>query len=404
MKDKAVELEDLSPMERILLDEEEIKLEEEGGVFGDMFRDVEVTYEMEFENIDDPFDGLSSGGTMMFKGSTADLAKAVTKIEDKIDSPPEEAPVAPVVPTSEPSKFVAGLDEKAFVADTIMHPSMSAREQLEPIQRWQATEHLERIDGRLHGVEDSIDAYRSEASRSRSEIKDAIQGSTDRLSTSVDLAASEFGEAATKFEGAADAFETASSNFNSAAGYFQQASEEFAKLPDAIKNGLEQMGERLADKISEINPKILEGDLEEVSEEEIDEYIGVAEDGLSGTDVPFIAEYAELTFSRLPSLLTSSRYNYKKFENLKPLVGNDLNADFDVVTATVKTKKQTLNWIRNSFVTTLTYYASDEALDETMLNKKDREEYNWRQYIKGVMEVAKDDNDFLPMLGITPAD
>ena len=44
-----------------------------------MFRDVEVTYEMEFENIDDPFDGLSSGGTMMFKGSTADLAKASYK-------------------------------------------------------------------------------------------------------------------------------------------------------------------------------------------------------------------------------------------------------------------------------------------------------------------------------------
>ena len=30
MKDKAIDLEDLSPMERILLDEEEVKLEEEG--------------------------------------------------------------------------------------------------------------------------------------------------------------------------------------------------------------------------------------------------------------------------------------------------------------------------------------------------------------------------------------
>ena len=228
----------------------------------------------------------------------------------------------------------------------------------------------------------------------------------NRLSTSVDLAASEFGVAATKFESAADSFETASSNFNSAAGYFQQASEEFAKLPDAIKNGLEQMGERLADKISEINRKILEGDLEEVSEEEFGDYMELAEEDLSGTGVPFITEYAELTFSRLSKLrcLKPSRYNYKEFKKLKPLVNNDLSANFDIVTSTVKTKKQTLNWISDSFVATLRHLATDKTLDVTMLNKKEREEYNWRQYILGVMEVAKDDNDFLPMLGITSAD
>ncbi len=357
VKGEAVDLEELSPMERATLTEEDVKTEEESG-FAELFRDVEVTYEMDFEDIDDPFDGLSSGGTMIFKGTVADLERAVTKVPEEEEEEDEE-------------------------------------------------EEDEEEDGKIHVDEDGWETLELPEPEPVNVSLQGLEEPINRLSSSVDLAASEFGAAASKFEGAADSFETASSNFNSAAGYFLLASEEFAELPDAIKNGLEQMGERLADKISEINPKILEGDLEEVSEEELEEYIGVAEGDLSGTDVPLISEYAELTFSRLPSLTcleSSSRYNYKEFKKLKPLVNNDLSANFDVVIPTVKTKKQMLNWIRNSFVTTLTYYASDEALDETMLDKKDREEYNWRQYIKGVMEVAKDDNDFLPMLGITPAD
>ena len=340
----------------------------------------------------DEFDSLNKSGTLILKGGVDRFIEEIPEEEE--EEIPEEEEEEDDEDEEEPERFpnlndylpggvnfdpVYGSDIDRFVQDGIKHESMDGREQIPAVQRWQITENLDRIAGTL---ENELDLE-----------------TTKGLSSSID-------SAATKFESAAKSFEAASENFGLASEYFREASKEFAKLPEAIKNGLEQMGARLEDKINEINPKILEGDLEEVSEEELEEYIEVAEADLSETDVPFITEYAELTFSRLSSLecLKPSRYNYKKFESLKPLVDNDLNADFDIVTATVKTKKQVLNWIRNSFVTTLTYYASDEALDETMLNKKDREEYNWRQYIKGVMEVAKDDNDFLPMLGISPAD
>lgn len=375
MKGKAVELEDLSPMERILIDEEEIKLEEEGGVFGDMFRDVEVTYEMEFENIDDPFDGLSSGGTMMFKGSTADLAKAVTKIEDKIDSPPEEAPIFESVPLPPPE----GYDEEGRFLDIEGDADFEVITREDDDGPEVVVVEPAPVNVSLQGLEEPI----------------------NRLSTSVDLAASEFGVAARRFETASDSFESASGNFLQSSRYFQQASEEFAKLPDAIKNGLEQMGERLADKISEINPKILEGDLEEVSEEELEEYIEVAEEDLMGTEVPFIVEYAELTFTKLPGLMEDSSYNYRPFKNLKKL--DELSpSNFESIVSSVKTKDATLNWIRNSFVTTLTHYAEDKKRDPTRLNKQEQIDYNWRQYVAGVMEAAKNKEDFLGMLGITP--
>ena len=181
-----------------------------------------------------------------------------------------------------------------------------------------------------------------------------------------------------------DAFESASGNFLQSSQYFKQASEEFAKL-EAIKNGLEQMGARLEDKITEINPKIAEGELEGVTKEEIEEYEKVAEEDLMGTEVPFIVEYAELTFTKLPNLMPAASYNYRPFKNLKKL--DELSpANFESITPSVKTKDATLNWVRNSFVTTLTHYAEDKKKDPSRLNKQERIDYNWRQYIAMVME------------------
>ena len=387
-----VDLEELSPIQRATLTEEDLKPEEEGG-FAELFRDVEVTYEMDFEDIDDPFDGLSSGGTMIFKGTVADLERAVTKVEEKVDLPAEEV-------TEEVVEEVAEEVVEEAPIDDVPLPPPEGYDEEGRFLSVRGDDDFEIITREDDDEPEVVVVEPAPVNVSMQGLEEPI----NRLSSSVDLAASEFGAAATKFEGAADAFESASGNLLQASKYFKEASDEFAKLPEAIKNSLEQREQRLEDKISEINPKILEGALEEISEEEFGDYMELAEEDLSGTGVTLVSEYAELTFSTLPELLKKSRYNYKEFKKLKPLVNNDLSANFDVVIPTVKTKKQTLNWISDSFVATLRHLATDKALDVTMLNKKEREEYNWRQYILGVMEVAKDKGRFLPMLGITPAD
>ena len=332
----------------------------------------------------DEFESLNKSGTVILKGDINDYIRRVRPKGSKLVSagpevPLPEVPLPEVPPEVLPPEAPMGVYNTTRIAEAL------------EINNFQNTDR----NNQLGMIEYRVGEGANQVSGEIDRLGERITGSTDKLSTSVDLAASEFGAAATKFE-------TASSNFNSAAGYFQQASEEFAKLPDAIKNGLEQMGERLADKISEINPKILKGDLEEVSKEELEKYVEVAEEDLMGTEVPFIVEYAELTFTKLPELMPAGSYNYRPFKNLKKL--DELSpSNFESIVSSVKTKDATLNWIRNSFVTTLTHYAEDKKRDPTRLNKQERIDYNWRQYIAGVMAAAKNNGNFLEMLGITPA-
>ena len=300
MKDKAIDLEELSPMERILLDEEEIKLEEEGGIFGDMFRDVEVTYEMEFENIDDPFDGLSSGGTMMFKGSTADLAKAVTKIEEKVDLPAEEAVVEAPIVESVPLPPKEGYDEEGRFLSVEGDDDFEiiTREGDDEPERSTLEEELAKLDARWAPEPEPVNVSLQ-----------GLEEPINRLSSSVDLAASEFGVAASRFETAADAFESASGNFVTSSRYFKEASDEFAKIPDAIKDGLQQLGERLIDKLGELDKNLVDGDIEDAKDEDIKKGSEIIEKGLGDSEVKEIVKYTDFLANEFSKFFPAGRYN-----------------------------------------------------------------------------------------------
>ena len=379
MKDKAVDLEDLSPMERILLDEEEVKLEEEGGAFGDLFRDVEVTYEMEFENIDDPFKGLSSGGTMMFKGSTADLAKAVTKIKEKVVLPVEEVVVEAPIVESVPLPPKEGYDEEGrFVG-------VRGDDDFEPPLRKDPTEEEEKetVNVSLQGLEEPI----------------------NRLSSSVDLAASEFGVAASRFETAADAFESASGNFITSSRYFKEASDEFAKIPDAIKDGLQQLGERLIDKLGELDKNLVDGDIEDADDEDIKKGSEIIEKGLGGSEVKEIVKYTDFLANEFSKFFPAGRYNYTKLGTMKDkIVGGDL--DFTTLVTTEVSKGKALNWWRLSIAKAITQLPKLEKLDSMAdtLNKKQLKNLRWNQYCITIVEAGLAGEDILPMLNLTPAD
>ena len=257
---------------------------------------------------------------------------------------------------------------------------------------------------------ENFDAYRGEQYYGLNRIADEINatgGSVDNLSQSVDnfdstvgLLSQRVDQASDSFESAAQSFERASENFGAAAQAYERATEELAKIPEALKEGLSQTLDRL---IVETPPAYFDNP-ETLSDEEREEVEEEIEETFESSPLEIIREYAELLFKDLPGLMTSTRYNYKKFELLKPLVAE--NQDVDLVAApiesTSKTKKQALNWVRNSFVTALTYYVKDEKADPSMMDPEKQREFYWRQRCMVAMEKAKNgDKTFLGDLGIT---
>ncbi len=349
-------------------------------IFGDLLNEKVVTYEMEFENIDDPFDGLSSGGTMMFKGSTADLAKAVTKIEEKVDLPVEEVVVeeAPIV-ESVPLPPKEGYDEEGrFVG-------VRGDDDFEPPLRKDPTEEEEKetVNVSLQGLEEPI----------------------NRLSSSVDLAASEFGVAASRFETAADAFESASGNFLTSSRYLKEASDEFAKIPDAIKDGLQQLGERLIDKLGELDKNLVDGDIEDADDEDIKKGSEIIEKGLGGSEVKEIVKYTDFLANEFSKFFPATRYNYTKLGTMKDkIVGGDL--DFTTLVTTEVSKGKALNWWRLSIAKAITQIPKLEKLDSMAdtLNEKQLRDLRWNQYCISIVTAGLAGEVILPMMNLTPAD
>tara|TARA_B100000963_G_scaffold167539_1_gene145547 strand:- start:120 stop:4319 length:4200 start_codon:yes stop_codon:yes gene_type:complete len=375
VKGEAVDLEELSPMERATLTEEDLKTEEEGG-FAELFRDVEVTYEMDFENIDEPFDGLSSGGTMMFKGDVAELAKAVTKIPEDVESVdlPEVESITVDDGYDEEGRFV-GLPPTDEEFEIITREDDDEPEVVvvEPAP----------VNVSLQGLEEPI----------------------NRLSSSVDLAASEFGVAASRFETAADAFESASGNFVTSSRYFKEASDEFAKIPDAIKDGLQQLGERLIDKLGELDKNLVDGDIEDADDEDIKKGSEIIEKGLGGSEVKEIVRYTDFLANKFSTFFPARRYNYTKLGTMKDkIMVGDL--DFTTLVTTEVSKGKALNWWRLSIAKAITQLPKLEKLDSMAdtLNEKQLKNLRWNQYCITIVEAGLAGEDILPMLNLTPAD
>ena len=184
----------------------------------------------------------------------------------------------------------------------------------------------------------------------------------NRLSSSVDLAASEFGVAASRFETAADAFESASGNFVTSSRYFKEASDEFAKIPDAIKDGLQQLGERLIDKLGELDKNLVDGDIEDADDEDIKKGSEIIEKGLGGSEVKEIVKYTDFLANKFSKFFPATRYNYTKLGTMKDkIVGGDL--DFTTLVTTEVSKGKALNWWRLSIAKAITQIPKLEKLD-----------------------------------------
>ena len=366
---------------------------DEDSIFGDMFADREVTYEMEFQNIDDPFDGLSSGGTMMFKGSTADLAKAVTKVEEKVDLP---KPVISPELEAEIEGVFSDLERKSV--------PLPPKEGYDEEGRFVSVEGDDDFEIITREDDDEPEVVVVEPAPVNVSLQ-GLEEPINRLSSSVDLAASEFGVAASRFETAADAFESASGNFVTSSRYFKEASDEFAKIPDAIKDGLQQLGERLIDKLGELDKNLVDGDIEDADDEDIKKGSEIIEKGLGGSEVKEIVKYTDFLANKFSKFFPATRYNYTKLGTMKDkIVGGDL--DFTTLVTTEVSKGKALNWWRLSIAKAITQIPKLEKLDSMAdtLNEKQLRDLRWNQYCITIVKAGLAGEVILPMMNLTPAD
>jgi hypothetical protein len=365
---------------------------EDGGLSEDLFTMAPTieTVTPDFEEIKSSFDGLSQKGTMIYKGDLDALKRATQKEEtiEEVTSVP-----LPVVPETE-------LELGAIVE--MEHTD-------EPEVAFEiAEDHLAEDPSyytHMHeaGLAPELDPYLGSPPPAYSADAEMVANSINNFDSTVGLLSQRVDQAADSFYSAAESFERASENFGEAAQAYERATAELAKIPDALKEGLSQAFERL---IAEVPPAYFDNP-EALSDEEYEEAEEEIEEVLESSPIDVIREYTELLFKDLPRLMDSENYNYKEFKSLKPLVAE--NQEVDLVAATIKsdtkTKKQTLNWVRNSFVTALTHYIRDESADPSMMNPKEKKEYYWRQRCMTAMSKAKNgDTTFLADLGITSAD
>ena len=390
---------------------------EEGALSEDLFTLAPTTETLtpEFEEIGSSFDSLSQKGTMIYKGDLDSLKRATQKeIPPMIELPSEEVDV-PLpepedlgtlmipVPVSTETEIIVPETELELGAIVEMEHTDDPEVAVEIAEDHLAEDPSYYTHMHEAGLAPELDpylgspppAYSADAEMVAVAMGD-VADAGNRLSTSVDLAASEFGIAAQRFE-------SASENFGEAAQAYERATAELAKIPDALKEGLSQAFERL---IAEVPPAYFDNP-EALSDEEYEEAEEEVEEALESSPIDVIREYSELLFKDLPGLMDSENYNYKEFKSLKPLVAE--NQDVDLVAVAIKsdtkTKKQALNWVRNSFVTALTYYIRDESADPSMMDPKEKKEYYWRQRCMTAMSKAKNgDKTFLADLGITSAD
>ena len=350
---------------------------DEGSIFGDLLKEKLITYDMDFGEIDNSFDSLGRNGTMIYKGNLSSLIAASQKLPEAPEVPLPEAPEASEVPLPEVPPEEVYDSEGRFL-------SVRGDDDFEIITREDDDDEPAPVNVSLQGLEEPI----------------------NRLSSSVDLAASEFGVAARRFETASDSFESASGNFLLASQAYERSAQEFAKLPDAIKDGISQAGQRIIDKIEEVIPRLGGGDLEGATKEDFDKFYKMVEEALEGMgkEHPPIEDYREFLFSEFEKLFTSTHYNYKLIKDLKPLVEEDISADFSSIANTRKTRGQTMNWWKHSLSTAAMKIGMDADLKEINLSPKDREALRWRKYCRGILESATEGRDIFPMMGITPAD
>jgi len=384
----------------------------EEGTFSESLFTTPLTKEvkggLEFEKIDSSMDALSKSGTMVFGGDISELKRFLKEDSrgvlsfsgEEMAAVPEEVPEV-----VEPMRYTIddGGEEKGFVADTVLHESMSAKEQLPAIQRWQTNEHLESLVENTANIAGEINAASVDV--------DHLAQSVDNMNSKMGLLSQQVDGAADSFESAAQSFERASENFGAASQAYERATEELAKIPEALKEGLSQTLDRLlaeAPPVLENIDGMMGGEIDDKVFEEMEEHHEKVKGATEGSPVELIREYAELVFETLPSLFKKAgkRFNYKKFEDLKPLVEEDENAD--LVAAAIPSNNwslnQAVNWTRNSFVTALTHITRDEKVDKDMLKKSDRLDFAWRQRCIAAMEEAKAGRPFIHLLGITPAD
>lgn len=352
---------------------------------------------MVFEDLENSFDSLGLKGTMIYKGDLSSLKRALEKTPEEV----VEVPLGPGEPERFDETYEGG--EKAFVANTVFHESMNAREQLPVVQHWQTNENLESLVENTADIAGEINAASVDVNR--------LAQSVDNMDSTMGLLSQQVDGAADSFESAANAFERASENFGAASQAYERATEELAKIPEALKEGLSQTLDRLlaeAPPVLEDIDEMMGGEIDDKVIGEMEDYHKEVKEVTEDSPVELIRDYAELVFETLPSLFkkAGTRFNYKNFKDLKPLVVADKNAD--LVAAPIPSNNwslnQAVNWTRNSFVTALTHITRDEKVDEAMLKKRDRLEFIWRQRCIAAMEEAKAGRPFIHLLGITPAD
>ena len=235
-----------------------------------------------------------------------------------------------------------------------------------------------------------------------------IGGASSKLSSSIDLAAGEFGVAATKFEGAATKFERAGQQFSQAGLYFKQAADEFAKIPEAMRDALSDISVEVIANVElkydvDLNSNDDSPVAKKATEEAIDEMIKRDPTG-------WIAE-RHATLNKLIGLFPDSHYYMRNLPEVRKVVlANDEPYDFSSLE--FKTgKNESDKWPRNSvhgdlinaFSRAVIKYPKEYKTDETTLSGNTLIMKQWRKWLIGILVMIEEDRpieDIMNLLGI----
>ena len=380
-------------------------------------------YDMVFEDVKgDAYDELDMAGTVVFKGDVDALKRSLetvaeTELREELaetvgdlfrppDIPlpePEPESLAPDPPNPEDFVFREGTDEyeeeqrkkfpnlndfyeggdeesatpeKTFVSRSILHESMEGREQLPAVQRWQATEHLEKIAGTLKSGKKVV----------------------KKLSSSIDSAATKFESAATKFGDAADAFESASANFRRASDAYERSTQSILSLSTPVVDAIEELED-------EIETPVTAEDIDDFSFEEIEE---AEEELLEHTKtVDELSEGAiggNFLLEEFDKLWTAGKYSMVLVRDLSECLSKDGLSLEEGLVATketiTKTKKQARMYWANTLRAANSSTISDSKTDITDLTGKARTDYLWRKYCRVIIAAGNEGQDVFDLMMI----
>ena len=374
-------------------------------------------YDMVFEDVKgDAYDELDMAGTVVFKGDvdalkrsletvvetqaredaedivrliTRDVELPLVEEEEEEEEGEEEGEEGEEEPEKFPNlnEFYEGgaketlVDpEKKFVSRSILHESMEGREQLPAVQRWQATEHLEKIAGTLKSGKKVV----------------------KKLSSSIDSAATKFESAATKFGDAADSFESASANFRRASDAYERSTQAILNLSTPVVDAIEELEDEIETPVTA--ESIDDFSLAEITEavEELLEHTETVNDLSEG------AIGGDFLLEEFDELWTEGDYSIILVRDLQECLSKDgLSLEPELVASKEFVTKSKMN-VRKYWRATLTAAnsrtISDSKQDITDLTGKARTEYLWRKYCRVIIAAGNEGQDVFDLMKIAVAD